>query len=129
MKRHPWLVLAPLFLLPACHSSITTQPSAVADNGLAELAQVYEYRAASNMGPPRRLEDLNEHDAALPVAYAKIQSGDYIVYWGVGLSSSGRDVVLAYEKDVPASGGLVLMQDGTVKSLTAAEFQAARKAR
>ena len=34
--------------------------------------------------------------------------------------------VLAYEKDVPQQGGLVLMGNRTVKQMTAQEFQAAK---
>jgi hypothetical protein len=36
--------------------------------------------------------------------------------------------VLAYQKDVPQSGGKVLMLDRTVKSMTAEEFKSAKKA-
>ena len=38
-------------------------------------------------------------------------------------------VRLAHEADVAAKGGYVLMQDGTVKKMTAAEFQSAPKAK
>jgi hypothetical protein len=37
--------------------------------------------------------------------------------------------VVAYEKKVPTEGGHVLLQDGTVKQMTAAEFQSAPKAK
>ncbi len=118
-------------LLPACRHkrSATTQPGVVAENGKKELGLVYEYIASNRLQPPRGLDDLNEYEASLPVAYSKIQSGDYVVFWGVGLNSSAVNVVLAYEKDAAVSGGLVLMQDGTVKTLSAPEFQAAPKAR
>ena len=36
--------------------------------------------------------------------------------------------ILAYEKDVPASGGLVLMAEGSVRSMTADEFKKTPKA-
>jgi hypothetical protein len=36
--------------------------------------------------------------------------------------------VLAYETEVPEKGGAVLMQDGTVKTMTADEFKSAPKA-
>ena len=125
------LALAATLLLSGCgrRGSAATGPIGVAENGMKELAQVYEYMAANNEPIPRRLEDLDEHEATMPVAYAKIQSGDYVVIWGVGLNRGGGHVVLAYEKDAATSGGLVLMQDGSVKTLSAAEFQAAPKAR
>ena len=45
------------------------------------------------------------------------------------MSASGADVVLAHEKKVPESGGYVLMQDGTVKEMSASEFGSAKKAK
>lgn len=60
----------------------------------------------------------------------RIQNGDYIVYWRVGLSDTapGANAILAYEKKTPTEGGAVLLRNGTVKEMTAAEFQAALKA-
>lgn len=118
-------------ILPACSHKhrATTRPGVVAENGMKELGLVYEYIASNRFPAPRGLDDLNEYEASLPVAYSKIQSGDYVVLWGVGLNASAANVVLAYEKDAATQGGLVLMLDGTVKTLSAAEFQAAPKAR
>ena len=106
----------------------TGVPANLGENGLEELASVYKYIAQNKEQVPRKLEDLTEKQAALPTAWGKIESGEYIVQWGAGVSGSGG-AVLAYEKSAPDSGGLVLLQDGTVKQLTAAEFKAAPKAR
>jgi hypothetical protein len=52
-----------------------------------------------------------------------------IVYqWGARIDPAGGETVLAYEKKAPSEGGWVLMQDGTVKQITADEFKAAPKA-
>ena len=107
----------------------TGVPAELGANGLEELAGVYKYLAQNKEPAPKKLEDLAEREAALPTAWAKLQSGEYVVAWGAGYSSSGGGAVLAYEKNVPDSGGLVLMQDGTVKEMTAAQFKTAPKAR
>ena len=56
-----------------------------------------------------------------------------MVLWGSGVQGEGEAAagggeVVAYEKDVPASGGYVLLTSGQVKKMTADEFQAAPKA-
>ena len=43
-------------------------------------------------------------------------------------AAGSGSTVLAYEKDVPTKGGLVLYGDGFVDNVTAAEFQAKPKA-
>jgi hypothetical protein len=119
------------FLLPACskRGTASTHPGIVAENGMLELASVYQFIAANNEPTPRQLADLNDYMESLPVAYPKIERGEYVVFWGVGLNRNAGNVVLAHEKDAANAGGLVLMQDGTVKTLSAAEFQSAAKAR
>jgi hypothetical protein len=59
-----------------------------------------------------------------------MNDGKYTVLWGANpdLMRDPADTVLAYETAAPASGGWVVMADGSVKQLSAAEFQAARKA-
>ena len=95
---------------------------------LRELAGVYEYLAAQGKPPPKKLEDLREFGGGvLGAAWPKLESGDYVVFWGAG-RAPGSSAVLAYESKTPTDGGAVLLQDGTVTTMTAAEFQAARKA-
>ncbi len=123
-------VVLAAFAVAGCKETRAPQsgvPAHLADNGLEELASVYKFMAENKEPVPRKLEDLSEHNAALPSAWGKIESGEYIVLWGAGYSSSGN--VLAYEKKAPESGGLVLLQNGTVKEMTAAEFRSAAKAR
>lgn len=122
------VLAAGLFSIGCSRSSPTTLPAKLAESGLGELAKVYEYLAAQNLPPPRKVTDLDEHEANLPTSYAKIVSGEYVVIWGVG-QVKGSTAVLAYEKDAATKGGEVLIQDGTIKTMTAAEFQSARKAR
>jgi len=113
---------------PACSKSVpNTVHAQLGLNGFEELAELYKYRAQDGQPPPSRLADLDEHEAALPISFDKLQRGEYVLFWGVGLAP-GSDVVLGYEKAVPQNGGLVLLQSGVVKTMTAAEFNAARKA-
>jgi hypothetical protein len=60
-------------------------------------------------------------------AYPRIESGEYVVNWGVGISAGTANRAIAYEKLTPTSGGAVLLGDGIVKHVTAAEFQALAK--
>jgi hypothetical protein len=105
-------------------------PASTAD-GLKELVGMYEYLAYQKKGPPKKVADLDEFIDTLPNALPRVQSGEYVVIWGVGLAKtgSGARAILAYEKKAPVEGGAVLLRSGEVKQMTAAEFQAAPKAK
>jgi hypothetical protein len=98
---------------------------------LRELVRVYEYIEYSKFPPPRRIEDFGQHWDNMPNAYGRIEQGEYVVAWGVGRSTApgAGQQVLAYEKKAAAEGGAVLLRNGTVKTLTAAEFSKAPKAK
>ncbi len=68
---------------------------------------------------------------AIPTALAMLQNGSLRVQWGSGFSDApeAASTVLAYEKRVADQGGDVLMQDGSIKSMTAAEFKSAPQAK
>ncbi len=83
--------------------------------------------AADRQKPPSKVADLSAVEPMLPIAASAIRQGDLVYVWGTTLSPGGNGVV-AYEKDAPTGGGWVLTQDGTIKQMTAAEFQAAPKA-
>jgi hypothetical protein len=84
---------------------------------------------AKNKQPaPANQAQMEPHDPAYPVAWLGIVRKDIEYQWGAGINAAGADKVLAYEKKVPTEGGAVLMQDGTVKQMTAEEFKAAPKA-
>lgn len=92
---------------------------------------VYKYLDYSKAPPPKRLEDLTQYIDTLPNAFYRLQSGEFQLVYGVGMSSApaAANQVLAYEKKAPAEGGAVLFRDGAVKQMTAAEFAAAPKAK
>jgi hypothetical protein len=49
------------------------------------------------------------------------------LFWGV--HPAGGTGILAYSKGTDASGGWVLLQNGTVQQMTAGEFKATPKAK
>jgi len=67
-------------------------------------------------------------------ASKSIASGKYVVLWGVDTrkflqARTAAETILAYERETPEQGGLVVTVNGTVKGMTAADFQAAPKAK
>jgi hypothetical protein len=64
------------------------------------------------------------------IGYSAVEKGEIVVVWGTtvaGEGGGGGTGVVAYEKSAPDSGGAVLLQDGTVKQMTAEEFKSAKR--
>jgi hypothetical protein len=131
--------LAALGLLAAIAGCSSTDPGAASGQGPDREAVLHEVggllRTVAGEGgrPPRKAADLARSEAGFPLGYQAVQAGEVVVVWGARMAGEGdsgasRDVI-AYEKNVPAEGGWVLLQNGTVKQMTAAEFAAAPKAR
>jgi hypothetical protein len=117
-------------LVGGCSSAGPTK----GDPGSTEFQELGElfHAAASKVGhAPNKLADLGTARGMFPKAYESVKSGEVIVLWGTppkGEGDVGNDeVVLAYEKKVPTEGGYVLMSAGTVKKMTASEFNSAPK--
>src|SRR5262245_10516433 len=119
-------LIALILVVPACIGTNVPTPQ-LEPNGFEELVALYRCRERDGQLPPSRLADLDVHEPALPISYDKLQRGEFVMVWGVGLVP-GSDAVLGYEKGTPHNGGLVLLQNGAVRTMTAAEFQAASKA-
>jgi hypothetical protein len=107
-------------------ASPTAPPPPDVSLGLNELAEVYKYRATQGVAPPTKVEDLSEHEDALPNALQPIRDGQIVVVWRIGYTPSSSNV-LAYAKDAPERGGKVLLRNGTVKEMSADEFRSAKK--
>jgi len=114
-----------------CERAPQPPPAPSAEEGLKELVGVYRYIEYSKLPLPRKVEDFSDYVDSMPNALERIKQGDYVVAWGVGRSTaaSAGGQILVYEKKSPAEGGAVLLRDGTVKQVTAAEFASAPKAR
>ena len=129
MRVSRLLLFGLAFLISACSAKAPPPPPPVDLNeGLKELGEVYKYRAAQGLPQPARLEDLTDNEPVLSNAWQAIKDGTIVVSWRSGYSASSAEV-LAYEKDVPANGGKVLLRNGRIKDMTAIEFHSASKAR
>ncbi|MFM8271044.1 MAG: hypothetical protein ACKODX_01800 [Gemmata sp.] len=106
----------------------TPQPPPDAELGLRELGEVFKYRAGQKAPAPTRAEDLAENAGAVDNALPLINDGHVVVFWRVSYSPTSTEV-LAYQKSAATAGGKVLLRNGTVKEMTAAEFAAAPKAK
>ena len=95
---------------------------------VADVAEMLKEYCAANKRPPNSLADLEDASATHPVGHAAASTKEFVIYYKVMINSAKADTVLAYHKDVPASGGVVVMQDGSVKEMTAADFASAPKA-
>jgi hypothetical protein len=122
---------AVLALLIGCASETPPPPPPSAEEGLKELVNVYRYIEYSKLPPPRKPEDFGDYWDSMPTAFDRIKQGEFIVAWGIGRSAApgAGNQILVYEKKAPSEGGAVLLRDGTVKVLTADEFNAAPKAK
>ncbi|HEY7428751.1 MAG TPA: hypothetical protein VH682_31260 [Gemmataceae bacterium] len=106
-------------------------------NELKHIALLYQNYLDINHAAPANADDLLKIASSDPQAVQAVQqakSGKYVILWGATTSEMQKNpqgssgTILGYEKDVPTAGGLVLMGDGGVKNMTAAEFQSAPKA-
>jgi hypothetical protein len=100
---------------------------------LQEVADLLRSGTQPNGRGPAKLADLDRLQSMYSRGHHAIKSGAVVVLWGSGVQGEGEAAagggeVVAYEKDVPASGGYVLLTSGQVKKMTADEFQAAPKA-
>jgi hypothetical protein len=127
------LVACCLILLPAgCTKrppASEAMPSHSLLNDVSEMLQA----ASGVLGrPAANLNDLNGAPRDTHTrGYNAVKSGDVVVLWGARLQGEGdvgkNETVVAYEKNVPTSGGFVLLSAGTVKHMTPDEFKAAPK--
>jgi hypothetical protein len=151
VRRLGWLLLAAVLLPVGCRKA--TPPSSPApkdesiDTGrrvggafpsvgrlnpsidLKDLALQYQTQADTG-NPPKKLEDLADYQRTNSKVYQAIKEGHYIVLWGsdpARAQAGTTNTVLAYEKDVPTKGGVVVFLDGNVRPVTAQEFQTLAK--
>lgn len=75
---------------------------------------------------PQSLADMPLFQRDKPKSYKRFADGEYVVLWGGDLrhAPAGTSMtILAYEKDVPEKGGVVLFLDGHSDNVSAQEFQ------
>jgi hypothetical protein len=117
-------------LLAGCGTKPAEGPAATemsTGERLTELKELLSLAQIDLGRAPTRVQELERYQRGSPFAYQSVAKGDLVVLWGANLGQ-GTSVV-AYEKDAPTAGGWVLLQDRTVVQMSAAEFQAAPKAK
>ena len=128
------LIGAIIALLLGCGSVRNAADRAKRSNRLKAAALAYINYCDDNRGKaPAGPADLQKYVSEFPEVGQALQNGDIVIYWNVrfpdDMQQQGTsNTVLGYEKDVPAKGGMVIMGDGSVREMTAQEFQAAPKA-
>jgi hypothetical protein len=77
-----------------------------------------------NGGPPQEVGDLTENDPIHTAGVRALTSGDCVLICGVE-PKQNPGAVLAYQKNAPEQGGLVLTADGNIRPMSAADLKAA----
>ena len=131
MGRILWTVVAVVGtgLAGGCGDSKASRPISEERQAiLTELGQMLKTLADEGKRPPARLAELDAVEPMIPMAGPAIRNGDIVYAWGSTYVTGGT-LIVAYEKKAETEGGYVLLQDGTVKDLSASEFQSAPKAK
>jgi len=126
-----------LVCLGGCSSSRNDSGGAGPDGSdtLREVGGLVSAHTGEQKRGPQKIADLARYEAGYPLGFEAVKSGNVVVVWGAkmtieeGGGTSGTTDVVAYEKKVPSEGGLVLLQNGTVKQMTADEFKSTPKAK
>jgi hypothetical protein len=102
---------------------------------LTQVGEMYRAYQMSKKTPPTKLADFASVRAVAGNGYEAVRAGDVVLRFGATLpdtkeepGQSASDEVLAYQKQVPESGGQVLLLNRTVKTMTADQFKAAKLA-
>ena len=131
MSVRPMLLAASLALavatLVGCGGQRADPPPTMGKmvTNLKEL--LAEYQKQHDGKAPNAIADFGELGNSFDGGMWTLRTNKVIYIWGAPLTPAGH-AVIAYEAQTPESGGEVLLEDGTVKSVTTAEFAAAPKA-
>jgi hypothetical protein len=90
---------------------------------LEEVWGAYNLHVLEKSRPPKSLRDLHTYELGYTAGMAAVKENAIVVRWQTKVGDGS--VVLAHMKDAANEGGLVLFSDGTIKPLTAGEFQEA----
>jgi len=105
------------------------------DVKLREIGDLYRAYQIAKKTPPKKLKDFEPFATVTLTAYEMLRNGTVIVRYGATLpdteeepKTTGSNEVLAYLKEVPTSGGPVLMLDRSTRHMSAEEFKNAKLA-
>jgi hypothetical protein len=128
--RVVWMMVAlGLGLVAGCSTQSRSGPP---EPDLGELREVNDMlHAGSGRGGKfaTKLADLTRFHNMYPLGYEAVKSGNVVVLWNTPPKDEGElgkdEAIMAYAKNVPTDGGYVLLSAGTVKKMSASEFNAA----
>lgn len=131
-------MLAPIALLMAGCGDPSSQPLTKLGEesiALSDVGELYRVYTAQKKKPPTRLADFAPMEPMCPMGVRAVESGNVIVRLGAVMTDTEEgppkgtsDEVLAYLKEVPDSGGQVLMLNREIRTMTPEEFKAAKLA-
>lgn len=101
------------------------------NDGLTDLKTLLDAVKAGQQKAPKSAAEMAAVEPMFPAAGAFIQNGSIEYVWGATLASgpdAGKRMV-GFETKAAKEGGFVLLQDGTVKQVSAAEFSSLEKAK
>jgi hypothetical protein len=117
--------LTALLLATAGCDRRTVPVATVANVRLEDIYGLYKAHIEKMKRPPTKLSQLEPWEPLYVNGYAAANEGQIVVVWDQPLTAAAA--ILAYERDTPDSGGYVLFQDGSIRQITAVEFEAAPK--
>ena len=100
------------------------------DAGIKGIFDAYQtYYRSHQQKSPTKLSDLTAKGMGVisEAGVAAAKSGKFVIVFGIPLQGKGSgdpETVLAYEKEAPANGGRVIMADGALKTMSAANLSA-----
>lgn len=117
---------------PSNHPATSAEVEQTVLNDVGELYRMYTLQYKK---PPAKLGDFAPLERMSPMGLLALKNGEVVVRFGATLPDTGEepgkgdaDEVLAYKKEVPTSGGQVLMLNRTIRTMSADEFKAAKLA-
>lgn len=107
-----------------------------AEVALNDVGQLYRQYTFDKKKPPTSLADFGPYELMAPLGLQALHDGDVVARAGVVIqdveegpaTKDPADAVIAYAKEVPTSGGPVLMHNRTIRQMTADEFKSAKMA-
>lgn len=108
----------------------TTTPGPNANQGklaMEEFSAMLKQLPLDKRQPPTKMAEFEAVEPMVPSAGLLLKQKAIVYQWGQTLKE-GSNAILVYEAKAETDGGWVLLQDGTVKKMTADEFKAAPKA-
>jgi hypothetical protein len=112
-------------------SSASAQANARTANDLKQIGLAYHLCIDGTGRPPAKAEDLAPFMCNDKRLVDLLKNEDIVFFYRVGIAqmtNGTSKTILAYDKEVPDKGGLVLMGDGSVQKLSVDEFKKAHKA-